>query len=217
MRVVQPEGKRGSLKWLQIAVNRRPELLHCPKIGDVEWLSPLADDDYAEYRDGAFLERLRLDHLKNALREFWPARGPQWDALGRSGDRVVLVEAKAHLEEFLTPASGASEVSRQKIALALSSTRTALDANDGTDWAQVFYQYANRIAHLHFLRESRVDAHLLMVGFLNDAEMSGPRTVAEWRTAYRFAEYALGLPKRHAMSRFIHHVYPDVAALEVTA
>jgi hypothetical protein len=46
-----------------------------------EWRSPLAGEKYAEYAGAAFLRRLGLDAHAAALSGFWPARGPQWDAL----------------------------------------------------------------------------------------------------------------------------------------
>ena len=55
-------------------------------------------DHYAEYRDEAFLKRVGVSATKKPLSEFWPKRGPQWDALATFGDDgVILVEAKAHM------------------------------------------------------------------------------------------------------------------------
>lgn len=51
------------------------------------WLSPLQDDDYAEYRDAEFLHRLGLDELVPSLKQFWPRSGPEWDALSKSERR----------------------------------------------------------------------------------------------------------------------------------
>jgi hypothetical protein len=58
-RVKQPKGNKGSLKWIQMVVNDYPFILNkqINKFLDrnldlpIEWLSPRADDDYAEYRD----------------------------------------------------------------------------------------------------------------------------------------------------------------------
>jgi len=213
MRVVQPQGHRGSLKWLQLAGNRRPDLLENPAIGPVRWLSPIEGDSYAEYRDGAFLELVGLGRLKNELAEFWPSRGPQWDALGMAGSKVVLVEAKAHIAEMLSPPCGAGEASRDRIAATLDGVRSALGVRRGADWTVTFYQLANRIAHLHFLRRAGVEAQLLLVGFVGDRDMGGPASAAEWLAAYQVASYAMGLPAAHALSPFIHHVYPEVQAL----
>ncbi|GAB5463045.1 hypothetical protein [Hoeflea alexandrii] len=213
MRIVQPTGTRGSLKWIQRAVQDRPFVLEHPSIGAVEWLSPLAADNFAEYRDEAFLDRVGLSPLSVVLDDFWPKRGPQWDALGVAEKSVVvLVEAKAHLDELFSSFK-AGETSRHRIESSLSVVRTALKAQDGADWTRRFYQYANRLAHLWLLRSNGVDARLLLVGFLNDHDVKGPSSAEDWRAAYRMMDYALGLPRQHALSPNILHVFPDTRDL----
>lgn len=216
MRVEQPQGARGSLKWLQRAVNRRPDLLDHPAIGPVEWLSPLEADGYAEYRDRLFMRLIGQERLMADLAAFWPSNGPQWDALGRSGDRVVLVEAKAHIAEINSPPCAAGPASRARIEAAFARVRADLGTGGGAPWTRAYYQLTNRIAHLYFLRGMGVDAYLLLVGFIGDRDMGGPDDVADWQAAYRAAEFAIGLPRTHGLSPFIHHVHPDVSALADT-
>lgn len=219
MRAVQPPGERGSLKWIQRAVNAHPALLDGPILEttgarQIEWLSPLARDDYSEYRDRDFLARLDLSRLEEPLRAFWPERGPQWDALARSdaGD-VLLVEAKAHIDELCSPGSKANGASRTTIETALASASGAIGAVPRAPWIDVFYQLANRIAHLHFLRANGVKAWLVLVNFVGDAEMEGPRSPAEWEAAYRVVHHVMGIRARHPLARHVVHVYPDVAEL----
>ena len=106
--VVQSQGTKDSLKWIQHVGNECPDVLSNPVIDAigadkeqlVEWLSPKADDDYSEYRDQAFLDFLGIKLAKTSLNDFWPKRGPQWDALGRIEHKTYfLVEAKAHVSE----------------------------------------------------------------------------------------------------------------------
>jgi hypothetical protein len=74
MRIEQPKGKRGSLKWIQQAVNEQWPSLTQPIAagvrngGTVDWLSPLATDGFAEYRDATALDKLGHPSLANALR-----------------------------------------------------------------------------------------------------------------------------------------------------
>jgi hypothetical protein len=219
VRVVQPEGRRGSLKWIQRAVEERwPELedpiLHrLPEARAIEWRSPVRGDEYAEYRDADFLTLLGLGDLTRSLASFWPRRGPQWDALARTdaGD-VLLVEAKAHVREFCSPATSAGLESRSLIEARLEEVARALDAAPGRPWADMFYQLANRLAHLWFLRQRGVPAYLILVGFLGDEEMGGPKNAETWEAAYEVANYALGLPSRHPLSPFLIHVHPAVTA-----
>jgi hypothetical protein len=58
---------RGSLKDIQVLVNgKKHQSLFTQSIKDelninsteIDWVSPIKDDDYAEYRDSSFLERI---------------------------------------------------------------------------------------------------------------------------------------------------------------
>ena len=222
MRVVQPEGARGSLKWIQRAVNERWQSLEDPiksVLGpyDIEWLSPLCSDSYAEYRDGSFLDRIGHVELSGDLKSFWPARGPQWDALGRTakGD-VLLVEAKAHVREPLSPGTAAGDTSRARIEEALYKVATGLGARaDRAAWTHHFYQLANRIAHLDFLRSQGVPAWLVLVNFVGDEEMGGPSSREVWDATYLVAFHVMGLPRLHRLAPFLVHAYPDVRGGEI--
>lgn len=216
MRIPQPLGSRGSLKWIQRAVATRPDLLQPAALPPIRWISPLAADDHAEYRDAGFLERIGQPHLAPALGAFWPGHGPQWDALGLAGGTPVLVEAKAHVAEFMTPASQAGPESLARIRAALAMVQTDLGAAPGRDWSQLFYQYANRLAHLWFLHRHGVPAHLLLMGFLNDHDMGGPAAHETWEAAHHLADHVLGLPRRHALHGHVHLLTPDVAGLIAT-
>ena len=98
-RYPKPRCEKGSQRWLQTYVNDAPGVLNERiGLGDIEWVSPLANDDYAEYRDQAFLDRVRAELPRRNLATFWPNGGPQWDGLGRAASGgVILVEAKAHV------------------------------------------------------------------------------------------------------------------------
>jgi hypothetical protein len=151
----------------------------------IEWRSPLATDNFAEYRDGDFLERVGLDRLRPELAGFWPKRGPQWNALavGRDGE-AILVEAKAHVGEMCSSPSGASDLSLELIAKSLASCADRLGAREGhAAWTEHFYQLANRLAHLQFILDHGAQAHLVLVNFLNDREMAGTTRVEAWDSA----------------------------------
>lgn len=210
MRVIQPEGQRGSLKWIQRAVARCPEVLQPADLPAITWLSPRREDDYAEYRDGAFLELLGLESLTGLLQEFWPRQGPQWDALGMTLQGPVLVEAKAHLREFFTPASQAGPQSLDRINAAFHAVQADLGIHPAMPWARVYFQYANRLAFLWWLRQQGVDAKLLFVGFLNDDDIGGPTSAETWQAAFAGADYALGLPSRNRLAAHVCHLTPDV-------
>ena len=61
-RIPQDPGVKGSQKWSQKLVNEKPDLLNSfiwtqldPPVTDtITWLSPIAEDGYAEYPDEGF-------------------------------------------------------------------------------------------------------------------------------------------------------------------
>ncbi|MBK9081296.1 MAG: hypothetical protein IPL88_04050 [Rhizobiales bacterium] len=221
MRVVQPAGSRGSLRAIQRLANdaRNPLDAHVSaargRATQLAWLSPRADDDFAEYRDGAFLTLIGRPDLDAARKTFWPARGPQWDALARDEDGALyLVEAKAHVDEMLSPATAAGGASRAMIEAALARTAEALGAKPRAPWSQCFYQLANRLAWTLFLRGNGVDAKLLLVNVVGDAGMAGPSSPEAWNAAYRVAFHVMGLPKRHALSAHLIEAFPTMAEIE---
>lgn len=180
----------------------------------IEWASPLIDDTYAEYRDDSFLARIGQAGLAEELKAFWPARGPQWDALGvtSSGD-VLLIEAKEHIAEMCSPGTAAGPASRARIEQALDEVALRFGARaDRAAWSMHFYQLANRIAHLDFLRWRGVRAWLVLVNFLGDTDVHGPATEEAWDAAYAVAFHVMGLRRAHPLNRYILHVYPPVQA-----
>ncbi|MFQ5811999.1 MAG: hypothetical protein ACE5I2_02220 [Anaerolineae bacterium] len=179
-------------------------------------MSPLRDDDYAEYRDQEFITRLGITLERMPLASFWPRFGPAWDTLAKTdrGD-VILVEAKAHVPEMVTDPTGASEPSLTKIRESLNATKRFLGSHSDADWATCFYQYTNRLAHLYLLRElNGLPAYLLFLYFINDKEMNGPSTQSEWEAAIKLLESFLGIRKQHRLSEYVLHVFLDVEEME---
>lgn len=220
MRIPQNKGQRGSQKWLQQAVEQDwpdlgdPILAALPPGRRIKWLSPLVDDDYAEYRDGSFLVRLGLPHLSGALDKFWPRRGAVWDGLACTDHgEVLLVEAKAHIGEFCSGSCQAeATASIAQIKQSLAWTANAIGASDlfETVGFHAFYQYANRLAHVAWLKDQGVEAYLVLVGFVHDGSMPGTTTHEAWEAAYKVADQALGIPRKHPLSASIIHVNPSV-------
>jgi len=221
-RFPQPLSQKGSQKWLQKIVNKMPELLSS-KIGeccdslsgeDVLWLSPLEGDEFAEYRDQAFLDLLDVK-VEVPLEDFWPSGGPQWDALGKSdSEKVFLVEAKSHIPELISSLKAENRDSIRLIRKSLKETKGYLGSNVDVDWAHRFYQYTNRLAHLYFLRVlNKVPACLVFVYFVNDVEQKGPTTISEWKGALKLLHSYLGLG-RHKLQKYICDVFIDVKKLE---
>ncbi len=214
---------RGSLKWIRRAVNEHTSLLNerikvalgLRSEGLIDWKSPRADDDYAEYGDDAFLQLLGIKLTRYPLKDFWPYRGPQWDALATlNGTGVLLVEAKANIPEEVSPATGASRTSRAKIDRSLEEVKRYLQVDSRIPWSGKLYQYANRIAHLYLLRKMNgINAYLVFVYFTGDADVGGPSTNAEWQAALTVVKGVLGLRDRHRLSPYIADIFIDVAEI----
>jgi len=207
----RPAKTERSEHWLRVAVNERTEQLNElieRKFGwstkdPITWLSPLKSDDYAEYYDEAFLERVGLSALKAPLAAFWPRSGPRWDGLGRtSTGRVLLVEAKAYIEEGVDYRSGAKAPdSVDLIRQSLAVSKKAFGVNEAAPWDAPFYQYANRLAHLHFLNSVQGNnAYLLFLYFADAPDVPEPCTVEQWEGAERLTRKCLGLGKEHPYS-----------------
>ena len=179
-------------------------------------MSPLASESFAEYSDGDVVTRLGIELKKRPLEDFWPQRGPRWDGLARAstGD-VFLIEAKAHVAEMVSGPCRASPASHQKIAESLRAMQREIAPNsERIDWTGTFYQYANRLAHLHLLRrQNGVPAHLVYVYFLNATDVGGPSRREEYEGATKVIEHYLGI-RRTRLSPFVHKLYVDVAGLE---
>ena len=63
-------------------------------------------------------------------------------------------------------------------------------------WSNVFYQYANRLAHHYFLTEANgLPSALVFLYFVNAYDMLGPMSEEEWHGAVRLIHAVLGLPK----------------------
>lgn len=225
-RITQTKETRGSQKWIQLLVNDCPNLINslirkeCSLATDdsITWVSPLRNDQYAEYRDQDFLNKLGTQLIKCPLKTFWPSGGPQWDALARSDSgKVFLVEAKANVPEIVSPPTGASIHSKTLIDKSFREVKSFLKIRSSTDWSQIFYQYANRLAHLYLLREAnRIPAYLVFIYFMGDKEVEGPATKEEWVSAIQVVEGVLGLHEKHRLKPYIIDLFIDVKDVEAS-
>lgn len=212
----RPPNTSRSEHWLRMAANDASaftnERIRCAfgwcDRESIEWLSPIRSDQYAEYYDGEFLKRLGIKELAIPLHSFWPRSGPRWDGLARTSSRkFLLVEAKAYIEEGVDFGSKAGNDSRRKIAKALKQSKQAYGASAEANWELPFYQYANRLAHLHFLvSKNEIDAYLVFLYFANAPDVPSPCSSEQWEGARRLTEKCLGLGS---------HVYRDRIATVV--
>lgn len=67
-----------------------------------------------------------------------------------------------------------------------------------------YYQLANRLAHLSFLREHGVDARLVLLQFTGDTGMPTGSTRTDYEAAYIAAMAHLGFPSGLAVRGVVH-------------
>lgn len=215
----RPKEAKRSEHWLRMIVNETPGVLDVtisrafgwPE-SVIDWRSPREDDEFAEYYDEAFLERMGIaKELTIPLNEFWPRSGPRWDGLGRTADdKLILVEAKAHIAESVDYRSKASVLALRKIEARLDEAKAAFHASKDACWHSPFYQMANRLAHLYYLAEvNNQDAYLVFVYFANAPDVPVPASPDEWRGAIRLAHKCLGL-KDSKLSRRVASIVVDL-------
>jgi len=216
------KAKKGSQKWVQKLINENvgtinallKKSLNLPQDEKIDWLSPLEKDKYAEYHDEAFLEKLGLSALVPELKKFWPKGGPHWDCMGQSSSqKVFLVEAKSHIPELISSLRATNPHSKRQIENRLNRTKKELGSKIDFDWSKTFYQYTNRLAHVHFLRQKQVSTYFVTVYFLNDSEMNGPKTSDEWKGTLRLLHGCLGL-EEYILSKFVVELFIDVNYLK---
>lgn len=193
----------GSQLQIQLYSSRRPAQLSAALLqafgrsdDRIEWLAPLEVEKFAEPLDEAFLDALGLSVHSGALKTFWPGIGPRWDGLARLklSRSVLLIEGKSYPAELRGGGCQAkSQRSLELIDAALAETRRWLGVTTDSNWKGELYQYANRLAHVRFLRQLGVDAWLVNLCFVNDPTKS-PTDERTWRKALAQAKQDLGLP-----------------------
>lgn len=229
-----PEPKGSRLRIFQWVQQHREQLelelcRQVPSLGEfvmepgssIKWIAP--DSSGKEIREG--LWRLVLPGPSPQEDGFWPAGGPVWDAAGLvgghgdSGVGVVLVEAKAHAAELVSPRMTPSsyEVDQQRRS-ALDEAKLAFGVDPSVPWTLTYYQLANRLTFLYYLRmRRRQPAWLINLYFSGDSfrsggqDIVGPKDSNGWRDAIAESKRALGLKPGHQLSEYVADVFLPVA------
>jgi hypothetical protein len=216
-------GDRGSKLRIAEWVNRRAAALNQTLLdssstlrdfctGSLRWRSPLLEKDFHEYSDDLW-RALRLPTPDPVRDGFWPRGLPHWDGVatvpGPHGNRgLLLVEAKSHTNELKAECE-ASPSSRRRIVEALATAQQYVGVPRGVDWTAPYYQYANRLAFLYYLRARRnIPTWLCFIYFTgDDFEVGGvmqpcPAEKADWKPLLDDVQRTLALPNCHPLSHF---------------
>ena len=175
--------------------------------------SPTGKSPDAEWQGLHFLPK--HSPVRRSWPQFWPQTGnvPNWDAVCQlefDGRREwLLVEAKAHVEELTTSCGAKAHGGLAQIRRAFAETKAAMRVPESADWLQPYYQYANRLATLHFLVREGVPSRLLFIYFLGD-KVPGkhcPRRAVEWEAALRRMCEHLGLTGESGLEARTHGLF----------
>ena len=140
-----------------------------------------------------------------------------WDAVARArieGEwEWVLVEAKGHKGELESDCTASAPASLLKIDDAFAATKDAMGVNQNADWKNGYYQYANRLAVLHFLQTHGCPTRLLFIYFVGDLAGTGrnsPQTADGWLPNLSEMKIHLGLYQGHGYSDRLHNLFLSV-------
>ena len=185
-------GSKGSKFWIQTLVNldngnalaKAIQSLD-KSIGNIEWISPLKEDSYGEYKANK-IPRVDKEHLS-----FWPDKGPWWDAIGIDGEGcILLVEAKANIGETRTSCNATSETSIDKIKQSMKEAHDSITLSlniihnyDENAWLNKYYQLGNRLTFLVKLREQGYNVKLILLNIIDDPTYKAT-SIDEWKKHY---------------------------------
>jgi len=191
------------------------------KLSNIDWKDfPFSSENQSLKRDSEFKGINFLDNEKHKLvfeewKKYWPQTGnpPNWDAIGVSNENgtetFLLVEAKAHFEECMNDCK-ASEGSRKIIISAFRKVMPTVQkaVSEPEDWLRKYYQYANRIAMLYFLRENNISAKLLFIYFTGDTfpGKKCPQTADQWNKKIEKIHNHLKIDDDADLMKHVKHV-----------
>jgi hypothetical protein len=197
------------IDWLDFSFDARGRFPHL----DAEWKG-------LEFLPG-FVD------VKSAWTQFWPQTGnvPNWDAVGHlqleSHAEFILVEAKAHTSELLKDCGAREEGGLPMIRKAFAEIIGANAFNSTPEiWLKKYYQFANRLATLHFLIQHNVPSHLVFIYFTgekwpavnqqNREPVVCPKDEREWDSALQEMYHHLGLTGSSVLEERVHRVFLPV-------
>lgn len=193
-------GKKGSKFWMQtlVSLHNGIELtkeiqMRDNTIGDIKWISPLEKEDYIEYKLNSS-KIVDLPGIDKKDMDFWPSGQPQWDAIGfceNSSNKktIILVEAKAHVDEMNSSCTAESDKSKELIEKTLKETYENLNQNKDKEfnkkiWMETYYQLGNRLAFLYELKKKGYDVRLVLLNIINDPTFI-LTSEEEWKKHYK--------------------------------
>lgn len=150
---------------------------------------------------------------------YWPQRAGihNWDAVGQimvnNQKEWLLVEAKGNVEELKRRTDAKEWGGRPTIRAAMIATQTAIGLEPAAEvWLGDYYQYANRLAALHFLMSNGIASRLLFIYFTGDnvQNRTCPQSEMEWEPHLRAVRHELGLKGESQLELRVHRLFLPV-------
>ena len=188
----------------------------------IEWMDYPSDKNRisldSEFKGINFLDTKLQDELKNDWSKYWTGNTQSWDGLFYSNKKVFIVEAKAHLDEIKSKFESKDEKNLNKIKDAMYATQAAMKIVKSEKWIGQYYQLANRLAFLNFLRSHNIESHLVYIYFLNgyrkrdfkgnEIENKNVQSVIDWKKEINKQYIELGIDKIN-IEDYIYKVFID--------
>lgn len=154
----------GSKLLMQMFVNneRKKKILDDKiGLGEIKWYSPLAKENFKEYKLVEFFNKNNIFDISKLNIEELSKIKAQWDAIGVAPDgTLILVEAKAHTKEF----ENNTKMTDDSIIAKL--IKDAL--GDDPIWLTKYYQLGNRYTYLNCLINAGIKTRLVYIYFVDD-------------------------------------------------
>lgn len=159
---------------------------------DIQFFSPLKDEDYKEYRfsqDNLYKKMTFIPKdTKNKIKDYWPSSAMgQWDGIAVDSldnpEFLYLFEAKAHTDEIEEEKpkdfNDKNEEDREKIVNIIKTHFDIENKFDGSKLKKgesIYYQTINRLCFLYILEEFYknneikfvIEPKLIFLNFYND-------------------------------------------------
>jgi hypothetical protein len=186
----------------------------------IDWLdfnfNANADIPDKEFIGIEFLQN-RKDYtkLKQSWKGFWPSpnNAQNWDAICRIQNKWILIEAKANEQEISSTCS-ASPKSQKFISNQFDTIKKNYNISKNADWIRGYYQKANRILFLEYLRHNGIEANLLFIyfinGFMKDGIQLGVNSTNDWNLIINRQDKHLGIDNCGALKKDLFNLIIDV-------
>ncbi len=179
-----------NIQWFDFKFNTEGEQLH----------------EEEEYKSINIFTKSIYDNVKDDWCGFWPCTGNEqrWDAAGylknKENEIYLVVEAKGHSGEIVSPCKAKDKDSIDKISKAIDETiknlEVVLTPNERDLWTKRYYQFANRLAFLYFCNNIlNLKVILINLYFIGDYNYPFicPKTKREWDIFMNSAKTEIGL------------------------